>query len=86
MSSNQYKPQQPLAAGTLGSRQGSNKLGQQQKDTPLPNGFSVSESTLLHEAIGLAGMNWFDGQGLIMAKKTSSSWFFEQGNRKMPAG
>lgn len=76
MSSNQYKPRHPLGADSQGSGK---PTSQQPKDSSLPNGFSVSESTLLHEAIDLAGMRWFDGQGLIMAKKEQFELVFRAG-------
>lgn len=45
----------------------------------LESGFSREEASLLHEAIGLAGMQWFDGQGVIMAKKEQFELSFRLG-------
>lgn len=75
----QYNPRQPLGAGTQGFRQGSNTSSKQQEETPLQNGFTVPESSLLHEAIDLAGMRWFDGQQVIMAKKEQFELSFRAG-------
>jgi hypothetical protein len=43
------------------------------------NGFTLKETTLLREAIGLAGMRWFDGPGLVMAKKELMELSFRAG-------
>lgn len=45
----------------------------------LESGFSHVEANLLHESIGLAGMRWFDGQGVIMAKKEQFELSFRAG-------
>lgn len=36
----------------------------------LDNGFTASESILLHESLGLAGFQWFDGKLMILGKKS----------------
>ena len=45
----------------------------------LDSGFSADESILLHEAIGLAGMHWFDGRGVILGKKEQFELSFRAG-------
>lgn len=47
--------------------------------TRMESGFSAAEASLLHEAIGLAGMRWFDGLGMIMAKKEQFELSFRAG-------
>jgi hypothetical protein len=61
-------------------------LGQTQQPPKTPaasavnqNGFTTYEASLLHEAIGLAGMRWFDGQNVIMAKKDQFELSFRSG-------
>lgn len=49
------------------------------KATPLENGFMPRESALLHEAITLSDMRWFDGQGVIVAKKEQFELSFRPG-------
>ena len=44
-----------------------------------PNGFSGPESDLLHDAIRLSDMQWFDGDGVIMAKKGQFELSFRAG-------
>jgi len=52
----------------------------QTASTPrMESGFSAAEASLLHEAIGLAGMRWFDGLGVIMAKKEQFELSFRAG-------
>ena len=45
----------------------------------MESGFSMEEANLLHEAISLAGMRWFDGLGVIMAKKEQFELSFRAG-------
>jgi len=45
----------------------------------LESGFTAQEASLLHEAIGLAGMRWYDGLGVIMAKKEQFELSFRAG-------
>ncbi|HEX4843528.1 MAG TPA: hypothetical protein VFV57_07640 [Limnobacter sp.] len=45
----------------------------------LPNGFKASESQMLHEALSLAGMRWFDGDACILGKKESFELVFTSG-------
>lgn len=45
----------------------------------LPNGFTNSESVLIHESLSLSGFQWFDGDKLIMGKKTELEVFFRPG-------
>ncbi|NJM32760.1 MAG: hypothetical protein HC848_07810, partial [Limnobacter sp.] len=45
----------------------------------LANGFTESESLLLHESISLAGMEWFDGDKKILAKKNMLEVSFRSG-------
>ena len=44
-----------------------------------PNGFSALESDLLHDAVRLSGMQWFDGDGMIMGKKGQFELSFRAG-------
>ena len=44
-----------------------------------PNGFTAIESDLLHDAIRLSGMQWFDGDGVIMGKKAQFELSFRAG-------
>lgn len=44
-----------------------------------PNGFTALESELLHDSIHLSGMQWFDGDGLIMGKKGQFELSFRAG-------
>ena len=57
----------------------SGKTDNAPKSKLLPNGFSAVESSLLHDAISLAGMTWFDGDGLIMGKKGQFELIFRAG-------
>lgn len=50
-----------------------------QAESHLENGFTPSESSLLHEAITLSEMQWFDGQNVIMAKKEQFELSFRAG-------
>jgi hypothetical protein len=43
------------------------------------NGFSVPEAKVLHSAIELAGLRWFDGAGLVLGKKDDFEVFFRPG-------
>lgn len=43
------------------------------------NGFSAEESRILHSAIELAGLRWFDGEALVMGKKDDFEVFFRPG-------
>lgn len=45
----------------------------------LPNGFTPAESDLLHDSIRLSGMQWFDGDGVIMGKKEQFELSFRAG-------
>lgn len=45
----------------------------------LSNGFTSSESVLIHESLSLSGFQWFDGDKLIMGKKTELEVFFRPG-------
>lgn len=45
----------------------------------LANGFSPAESTLLHDAIQLSKMQWFDGEQVIMGKKEQFELSFRAG-------
>lgn len=51
----------------------------QETTKKLPNGFTVTEANLLHEAIRLSGMQWFDGDSVIMAKKEQFELSFRAG-------
>lgn len=73
-----------FGAGTSGpSRPGPSRPGQppqtKKTETLLPNGFTATESALLHEAITLAKMQWFDGENVIMAKKEQFELSFRAG-------
>ncbi|HEX4878656.1 MAG TPA: hypothetical protein VFV39_02335 [Limnobacter sp.] len=46
---------------------------------PLPNGFKPSESQVIHDALRLAGLQWFDGDGCILGKKDSFELSFTPG-------
>jgi hypothetical protein len=49
------------------------------KEKPLPSGFTASEAAILHDAISLTGMKWFDGEGVIMAKQEQLELSFRSG-------
>ena len=44
-----------------------------------PNGFTAPESDLLHDSLRLSGMQWFDGEGVIMGKKGQFELSFRAG-------
>ncbi len=46
----------------------------------LDHGFTAHEANLLHEAIGLASMQWYDGKQVIMAKKEQFELSFRPGS------
>lgn len=53
----------------------------QKKSTDvLENGFTASESLLLHEALQLAQFQWFDGKGLILGKMEQFDVTFRAGH------
>lgn len=43
------------------------------------NGFTATECKVLHASIELAGLRWFDGDGLVMGKKDDFEVFFRPG-------
>lgn len=45
----------------------------------LANGFTPAESALLHDAIQLSKMQWFDGEQVIMGKKEQFELSFRSG-------
>ncbi len=45
----------------------------------LANGFTPAESTLLHDAIQLSQMQWFDGDRVILGKKEQFELSFRSG-------
>jgi hypothetical protein len=49
------------------------------KPTILENGFTPAESALLHDAIQLSKMQWFDGDQVIMGKKEQFELSFRSG-------
>ncbi len=49
------------------------------KEKPLEHGFTAAEASLLHDAISLTGMRWFDGEGVIMAKQEQFELSFRAG-------
>lgn len=51
----------------------------EQSPALLDCGFNANEAKLLHEAIALAGMQWFDGKGVIMGKKAQFELSFRAG-------
>lgn len=50
------------------------------KEKPLQHGFTAEEASLLHDAISLTGMRWFDGEGVIMAKLEQFELSFRSGS------
>jgi len=66
----QFGSRPPLGASTPAPKK---------SEVPLPNGFTSTESALLHEAISLSGMQWFDGENVIMAKKENFELSFRSG-------
>ncbi|HEX4918194.1 MAG TPA: hypothetical protein VFV43_09880 [Limnobacter sp.] len=61
------------------SRAASADQGKSKAPTVLPNGFQPAESELLHEALHLAGLNWFDGESCILGKKEAFELVFTPG-------
>jgi len=51
----------------------------QKKPKTLENGFTPAESSLLHDAIQLSKMQWFDGDQVIMGKKDHFELCFRPG-------
>lgn len=63
-------------------RTGQPSLHSQQPPKPLSHGFTAAEASLLHDAIRLSNMQWFDGQKVIMAKKEQFELSFRLGESK----
>lgn len=85
-SSGQTSPQSPNSvnsANTADNPAGQNMVNRPRSEAGsakvLENGFTQPESMLLREAVGLAGMRWYDGPGLIMAKKEQFELTFRAG-------
>lgn len=45
----------------------------------LANGFTAEESSLIHDSLKIAGLGWYDGDGLILGKTESSEVYFRSG-------
>ncbi len=52
------------------------------QEKPLGHGFTPSETALLHDAISLTGMKWFDGEEGIMAKQEQFELTFRSGSNE----
>lgn len=71
----------PVAGGTDQKQQPGLSLPAKPiaSDSVQSNGFSAAESKILHAAIELAGLRWFDGDSLVMGKKDDFEVFFRPG-------
>lgn len=46
---------------------------------PLVNGFLNADSDMLHQALRLAGLEWFDGEGMILGRSQGQDVYFRPG-------
>ncbi|MCR2747053.1 hypothetical protein [Limnobacter parvus] len=76
---NQSGPRQPFGPRVATAAKPGQTSQAKSSEKPLENGFTATESALLHEAITLSGMKWFDGDNVIMAKQEQFELSFRSG-------
>ncbi|MCQ8896102.1 hypothetical protein NQT62_06585 [Limnobacter humi] len=57
----------------------SSSSGSTASPTPLPNGFLPDDADLLHQALRAAGLEWFDGEGMVLGRCKGQEVYFRPG-------
>lgn len=81
-------PNDRLRAAAMSGKPASSPFSQPKKpvgnkptgeQTKLPNGFTAEESRILHLALELANLRWFDGEEVVMGKRDNFELYFRPG-------